>query len=48
MNIQEIVKNQRNFYHTHQTKDLNYRENTLLKIKKWIQNNESIICEALK
>ena len=48
MDIKEIVNNQRNFYNTHKTKDLNYRENTLLKIRKWIQNNESIICEALK
>ena len=48
MNIQEIVNNQRNFYNTHQTKDLNYRESTLLKIKKWIQDNESMICDALK
>lgn len=48
MQIEKIVNTQREFFYTHQTKDLNDRKNTLLRIKKWIQENESLICDALK
>ena len=40
MNIQQIVQNQRNFFNTHATKDLDTREKALRNILKWIQTNE--------
>lgn len=48
MEIEEIVQTQRKFFETHQTKDLDFREKTLRKMKEWIQNHEDLICEALK
>lgn len=47
MTIEEIVSQQRNFYNTHQTKDISFRKKALLKMKKWIIENESLILQAL-
>lgn len=48
MDIKEYVNLQREFYATHQTKDINYRIKTLKTIEKWIVEHENLICEALK
>lgn len=48
MDIQTIVNNQRNFFKTYKTKDINYRKQVLNKIKQWIITNEKLILDALK
>ena len=48
MNIQEIVEKQRVYFNTHKTKNLDEREKILRRLLKWIQENENLICEALK
>lgn len=48
MNIHQIVENQRQFYKTNKTKDINYRKQTLKKIKEWMIHHESLILDALK
>lgn len=48
MNIQTIVNQQREYFYTNETKDLNKRIQTVKRIKQWIIDNEAFICDALK
>ena len=48
MSVEEIVANQRKFFNTHKTKDINYRIEKLKKLKEKIKEYEPAICEALK
>lgn len=47
MQIEEIVKSQRAFFETHQTKEVAFRKKTLIKMREWIIQNESLIANAL-
>ena len=48
MDIKKIVDNQREFYLTGVTKNIQYRKNALKNIKNWIKQNETEILSALK
>lgn len=48
MNIEEIVKRQREFYDTKATKSVAFRINALNNLRTSIKRNEKMICEALK
>ena len=48
MSIQELVFKQRNFFHTHQTIDVNYRISYLKKLRNAIYTHETKIHDALK
>lgn len=48
MNISQIVENQRKFYNSNITKDVDYRIKALKKLKEVIIKNEEYITEALK
>lgn len=48
MDIKDYVDLQRDFFSTNKTKDISYRIKTLKSIEKWIVENESLICDALK
>ena len=48
MEIEEIVKKQREFFNTQKTKDVNYRIEKLKKLKIKIKEHEKEICDALK
>lgn len=48
MEIEEIVKMERVFFETHQTKDIEFRKRALMNIKKWMLDHENEIYEALK
>lgn len=47
-NITEIIENQRKYYKTHKTKDVNFRIQKLKELKAEIKNREQDICEALQ
>lgn len=48
MNIKHYIQQQREFFVSQSTKDIDYRIKTLKRIKLWIINNETFITEALK
>lgn len=48
MNVEKIVKEQRNYFNEFNTRDVNTRIDTLKTIQKWIQNNEDKIFDALE
>lgn len=48
MDIKDIVDNQRNYFYTNETKDINTRIKILKKIRQWIKDNEAEILGALK
>ena len=48
MSTKEIVKKQRDFFHTNATKNIKYRKQRLLHLKKTIEKYETEILEALK
>ena len=48
MNIPQIIENQRNFYNSNITKNVNYRIKALKKLKQVIIKNEEKITDALK
>ncbi|MCD7840123.1 MAG: aldehyde dehydrogenase [Erysipelotrichaceae bacterium] len=48
MDIKDIVDNQRIYFYTNETKDINTRIKTLKKIRQWIKDNEAEILGALK
>lgn len=47
MNYSDILQNQVNFFSTHQTKDLKFRKEQLMKLKKLIQENEEELYKAI-
>ena len=47
MNYEEIVKKQRDYFNTNQTKDINFRIEQLRKLKYLIKNQESVLYEAI-
>ena len=48
MDINKLVKNQKNFFKTGKTKDVNFRIESLNKLYDAIKKYEKEICEALK
>lgn len=48
MDIENIIINQRKFFDTQKTKDVNYRVSKLKKLKEKIKEHEEELCEALK
>lgn len=46
--MEELLRRQKEFFLSHQTKDLQFRRNQLLKLLKAIQENETSINEALR
>lgn len=48
MNIEQLIKEQRSFFQTNKSLDINYRIENLKKLKKAIQANEGRIMEALQ
>lgn len=46
--IEEAILNQREFFKSHKTLDVNYRIHTLKRLKQKIKERETDICEALK
>lgn len=48
MDVEEIVSNQRKFFNTQKTKDIDYRIDKLKKLKEKIKQYQPEICEALK
>jgi aldehyde dehydrogenase (NAD+) len=47
MSIEEIVKNQRNYYMTGATRPLEFRQQSLRKLQQAVRDNEKQICDAL-
>lgn len=47
MNYTDILKKQRDFFNSHQTRDLKFRKEQLLKLKKLIKENESLLYDAI-
>ena len=47
-NITEIIENQRKYYGTNKTKDIDFRIQKLKQLKKEIKNRENDICSALQ
>ncbi len=47
MNYEEILKNQRNYFNSNQTKAIEFRIEQLKKLKKLIKNRESVFYEAI-
>jgi len=47
-NITEIIENQRKYYGTNKTKDIDFRIQKLKQLKKEIKNRENDICNALQ
>ena len=47
MSIEEIVKNQRDYYMTGATRPLEFRLESLRKLQKSVRENEKQICDAL-
>ena len=47
MSIEEIVKNQRNYYMTGATRPLEFRLQSLRKLQQAVRDNEKQICDAL-
>lgn len=47
-NITEIIENQRKYYRTHKTKDVNFRIQKLKELKAEIKDKEQDICKALQ
>lgn len=45
--FQELVQTQRDFFNTHQSKDISFRKNALQNLKRSILNHRDEICEAL-
>ena len=46
--ISQIVENQRNYFLTHETKDIKFRIKYLKNLRKVIKENETAICDAIK
>ena len=47
MNYEEILKDQRNYFNSNQTKAIEFRIEQLRKLKNLIKNQESVFCEAI-
>lgn len=47
MNYTEILQNQKTFFNSHKTKDLNFRKTQLKKLKNLIKNHENQLYEAI-
>ena len=47
MNYEEIIKKQRNYFNSNQTKDIKFRIAQLRKLKNLIKNQESVLFEAI-
>lgn len=47
MNYAEILENQKVFFNSHATKDLNFRKNQLKKLKQLVKDNEKLLYEAI-
>ncbi len=47
MNYTDILQQQKTFFNTHATKDLNYRKAQLQKLKKVVKSNEKLLYDAI-
>ena len=47
MNYADILQQQKTFFNTHATKDLNFRKAQLQKLKKVVKSNEKLLYDAI-